>query len=400
MNAQPPPCDSPPCCSVLVVDDELGPRESLRLILEPIHRVVQASSGAEALEVLRCQPIDLVTLDLNMPGMRGEELMRALRSEYPQTEVIVITGCGSVESAAAGVRLGICDYLQKPFDVVAVGNAVGRALARRTSRLRLMAFLGELGQATGHDRDAESIVEDVRRSQKLRGRVGDLFGAASPGLGDDPSSGGTRSAEFLEVLAETIESKDRFFRGHARRVASYATLLGERLQLPAREREELRLAAFLHDLGKVGIPTDILGRADALDPAERDAVQEHPCIGARLLHPLDIAPYVGLAVRHHHEWWDGSGYPDGVAGDDIPLAARVIAVADAYDAMTTDRPYRRALGPDLAAEQLRRFAGVQFDPDLAAEFLCVVETGVFEVRPDFFADLAWGPDSASREMAR
>jgi len=391
---------SPPRATVLVVDDERGPRESLRMILEPLHRVVQAASGAEALQVLRTEQVDLVTLDLNMPGMRGEEVMRTLRCEYPQTEVIVITGCGSVESAAAGIRLGICDYLPKPFDVVAVGSAVGRAMARRVSRLRLTRFLEELGQAVGHERDAHTIIDDVNRSQKLRGRVSGLFESSGAGLPANAASETPCTAEFLEVLAETIESKDRFSRGHARRVAFYATLLCEKLLLSASQREEIRLAAFLHDLGKVGIPTDILERADALDPDERDAVQEHPRGGARLLGPLDIAPGVGLAVRHHHEWWDGTGYPDGLSGEDIPLAARIISVADAYDAMTSDRPYRSALGSVRAADELRRFAGIQFDPDMAAEFLVIHAAGSFETSPDFFADLAWGPGSAVNQLPR
>jgi putative two-component system response regulator len=394
-----PDSSTPPRATVLVVDDERGPRESLRMILEPLHRVVQASSGAEALQVLLSEPVDLVTLDLNMPGMRGEEVMRTLRSEHPQTEIIVITGCGSVESAAAGVRLGICDYLQKPFDVVAVGCAVGRALARRTSRVRLVGFLEELGQAVGNDRDSQAIVEDVHRSQKLRRRVGGLFESSGADLSGQAEGDAPRTAEFLEVLAETLESKDRFSRGHARRVAFFATLLSERLQLSVSDRDDLRLAAFLHDLGKVGIPTDILERADALDPDERDSIQEHPCIGGRLLRPLGIAPSVGLAVRHHHEWWDGTGYPDGLAGDDIPVAARIIAVADAYDAMTTDRPYRLALGAARAAEELRRFAGVQFDPDPAREFLSILETRTFETSPDLFADLAFGPGADGERRA-
>lgn len=400
-EALPPARRPAPPATILVVDDERGPRESLRMILEPLHRVVQASSGAEALEVLRSQSVDLVTLDLNMPGMRGEELMRTLRTDHPQAEVIVITGCGSVESAAAGVRLGICDYLQKPFDVVAVGAAVGRALSRRTARLHLMHFLEDLGDVLGRERDAHALIADVQRSQRLRGRLCELFEAAraeSPGQGAD---GAPRTAEFLEVLAETIESKDRYIRGHARRVAFYATLLAERIQLSASERAQLRLAAFLHDLGKVGIPSDVLERVDGLSPAERDAVQQHPSIGARLLGPLDMAPAVELAVRHHHEWWDGTGYPDGLAGEDIPLGARVIAVADAYDAMMTHRPYRPSLGSKLAAAELRRFAGVQFDPELSKEFVAILETGVFEEGPDFFADLCWGPPGeAQRSPAR
>jgi response regulator RpfG family c-di-GMP phosphodiesterase len=374
--------------TLLVVDDERGSRESLRMILSPHHNVLQAGSGAEALDVLRTQAVELMTLDLNMPGMKGEDLMRLVRSEFPQVEIIVITGCGTLESATSGIRYGICDYLQKPFDVVQVTGAVMRALSRQHARTRLSAFLEELGGVVGKERDAHAILNDVERSQKLRGRLGGLFGergsASEPGGATplDPP----RTIEFLEVLAETIETKDRFMRGHARRVALYAGLLADRLCLSAKDHEHVRIAAFLHDLGKVGVPTDLLLRAGALDVKERHLVEQHPEIGARLLKPLDIPAAIPLAIRHHHEWWDGSGYPDGLSGEEIPLSARIIGVADAFDAMSCDRPYRRALDRRVITDEFQRFSGTQFDPNLAKEMLLLLETGVWDVDPQLLAD--------------
>ena len=377
--------------TILVVDDERGPRESLRMILEPIHRVLQAASGAEALETLRIQAVDLLTLDLNMPGMKGQDVMRIVRRDFPQIEVVVITGCGSVESAAEGIRYGICDYLQKPFDVVQVGAAVTRALTRQRARARLTSFLGELGQVVGHERNAHAILEDVQRSQKLRGRLGDLFERSDtqPGPSGEATDP-TRTAEFLEVLAETIENKDQFMRGHARRVAFYSSLLADRLNLSAAEREFVRISAFLHDLGKVGVPTDLLLRDGSLDDEERAVVERHPEIGARLIKPLDIKSSISLAIRHHHERWDGGGYPDGLAGEEIPFVARVIGIADAFDAMTCNRPYRPALARELVCTELRRAAGDQFDPNLAKEFLTILETGISDVDPEFVADALAG----------
>jgi len=373
--------------SVLVVDDERGPRESLRMILSPTYEVLQASSGAEALEILRTLPVDLVTLDLNMPGMDGGDLMRTLRSDFPQVEIIIITGCGSLESATEGIRHGVCDYIQKPFDVVQVTGSVVRALSRQTSRKRLVSFLGELGEAVGRDRDTQAILDEVQRSQNLRGRLGGIFqdlgGNIEPqGELTDP----VRAFEFLEVLAETIETKDRFMRGHARRVSFYASLMAHRLCLGREDHEHVRIAAFLHDLGKIGVPTELLMRPGALDPAERAVVEAHPEIGARLLKPLAIPATIATSVRHHHEWWDGTGYPDGVAGEEIPLAARIIAVADAFDAMSSDRPYRDALDRSVVISELRRYAGSQFDPALVKEFLAILETGVCDVDAEFLAD--------------
>jgi len=377
--------------TILVVDDERGPRESLRMILEPIHQVLQAASGAEALETLRTQAVDLLTLDLNMPGMKGQDVMRTVRRDFPQIEVVVITGCGSVESAAEGIRYGICDYLQKPFDVVQVGAAVTRALTRQRARARLTSFLGELGEVVGHERNAHVILEDVQRSQKLRRRLGDLFerNGTQPVLGGEATDP-TRTAEFLEVLAETIENKDQFMRGHARRVAFYSSLLADRLNLSAGERELVRISAFLHDLGKVGVPTDLLLRDGSLDSAERAVVERHPEIGARLIKPLDIKSSISLAIRHHHERWDGCGYPDGLAGEEIPFVARLIGITDAFDAMTCNRPYRPALTRERVCKELRRSAGGQFDPDLAKEFLAVLETGISDVDPEFVADALAG----------
>ena len=385
--------------TVLVVDDERGSRESLRMILAPHHNVIQAGSGAEALEALRTSKVELMTLDLNMPGMKGEDVMRVVRSEFPQVEIIVITGCGTLESATSGIRYGICDYLQKPFDVVQVTASVMRALSRQRARTRLSTFLQELGTVVGKDRDADAILTDVDRSQKLRGRLGGIFGERSPASqpANEAPLDPPRTIEFLEVLAETIETKDRFMRGHARRVAMYAALIADRLCLSAEDHEHVRIAAFLHDLGKVGVPTDLLLRAGALDANERHLVEQHPEIGARLITPLDIPAAISLAIRHHHEWWDGSGYPDGLAGEDIPLSARIIGVADAFDAMSCDRPYRRALARQVITDEFKHFGGRQFDPALAKEMLLLLDTGVWDVDPQMLAESMGG--TASRLSA-
>jgi putative two-component system response regulator len=375
--------------SVLIVDDERGPRDSLRMILEPKYRVVQAASGAEALECLHREPIELMTLDLNMPGMHGQELMRTVQAEFPLIEIVIITGCGTVESAAEGIRSGVCDYLQKPFDVVQVSAAIERALNRHGARTRLSGFLEELGDVVGRDRDALAIVEDVQRSERMRGRVSDLFVKTGQSVESTTAVlDAPATMEFLEVLAETIEVKDRYMRGHARRVAFYASLLADRIDLNPTDLEHVRFSAFLHDIGKVGVPTDLLLRAGALDATERALVEQHPVIGSRLIKPLKIPTAISSAIHHHHEWWDGSGYPDGQAGEQIPQAARIIGVVDAFDAMSSDRPYRKALSRDVVCEELQRFAGIQFDPELAKEFLFVLESGACDIDMELVADAA------------
>ena len=171
----------------------------------------------------------------------------------------------------------------------------------------------------------------------------------------------------------------RFMRGHARRVAFYSGLVAERMGLAGEERESLRFSAFLHDLGKVGVPADLLLRPGALAPDERRIVEQHPVIGSRLLGGFDVPGSAPLALRHHHEWWNGGGYPDGIAGERIPLAARIIGVADAFDAMTSDRPYRKALTAERAVAELQKYAGAQFDRDVVAAVVRLHEAGDFPV---------------------
>ncbi len=171
-------------------------------------------------------------------------------------------------------------------------------------------------------------------------------------------------------------------RGHARRVSGYAGLLAVRLNLSARDHEQVRIAAFLHDLGKVGVPTDLLLRPGPLEARERAIVEDHPVVGARLIKPLDIPPAIAQAIRHHHEWWDGTGYPDGLAGEEIPMTARLIGVVDAFDTMNCERPYRPALARPAVLNELDHFAGVQFDPNLAREFMAILETGVCDGDPE------------------
>lgn len=362
--------------TILVVDDEKGPRESLRMILRPTYEVFCARDGLEALEILRTQAIDLVTLDLNMPGIQGEEMMRTIRREFPSVELIVITGYGTLENAAEAVRYGVSDYLQKPFDVVQVSASVFRALSRLRGRSRLVDFLETLGAVVGLDSQVTQILDHVERDPRVNRRVAELVTEMGQSAQlQQQKSERVRTMDFLEVLADTVESQCGFMRGHARRTAYYAGLLADRLGLPARDREQIRISGFLHDIGKIGVPTDLLMRPTALTAKERRLVERHPEIGARLVEPLGIATEVSAVIRHHHEWWDGRGYGDGLYGEQIPLAARIVAMADAFDGMSSSRPYRPALSPEEVRGEFRRGAGAQFDPTLVKEFLLVLESG-------------------------
>jgi len=377
---------STPRASVLVVDDERGPRESLRMILSPTYDVSLASGGAEALEILHTRPVDVVTLDLAMPGLRGPELMRAIRLDFPDVEVIVVTGHGSLESATDAIRLGISDYLQKPFDVVQVTAAVYRALTRRRGRRRMVQFLQELAEVVGRDVQVADILEQVDSDATTRNRLGEILARSAADLAPAATEP-ERTLPFFEVLADTIESQDPCMRGHARRTAFYASLLAERLGLSEAERRQARLAAFLHDIGKIGVPSALLSREGPLASDERVEVERHAEVSARLIAPLGVSAGLVAAVRHHHERWDGDGYPDRLAGDAIPILARIVQIADAYDAMTGGRPDRPTLDREAALVELVRCAGSQFDPALVKEFAVVAESAQGEVELELVADV-------------
>jgi response regulator RpfG family c-di-GMP phosphodiesterase len=381
---------------VLVVDDERGPRESLRMILSPVYRVLAVPSGSEAVEALRTTPVDVVTLDLAMPGLRGRELMRRIRTEFPDVELIVITGQGCLESATEGIRWGVADYLQKPFDVLQVTSAVSRAMGRRRGRSRLVRFLEELGEQVGRDADVQNILERVEVNAELRGRLGELLAKQVADFPPADVLDPDRVLPFLEALAQTVEAQDPHQRGHGRRVAFFATLLADRLCLSADQKRATRIAGFLHDVGKIGVPPDVLGRRGELSEPERRVVERHCEIGGRLLEPLGLGEEIVAAVRFHHERWDGCGYPDGLAGEAIPLGARIVQVADAFDAMTSDRPWRSARTQAAALSELRREAGRQFDPALAKEFAALVESGVCDVDLELVAEAVCAAPVAKR----
>lgn len=337
---------------VLVVDDERGPREALRMVLAPEHEVITAASAARAIEVLNGGAVDVVTLDLHRPGSDGPALLSRIRSQWPDAQVIVITGHGDLASAVHGLRHGIADYLPKPFDVAEVADAVRRALARRP-------------RATAAER-----------------RGGELA--------------------FLIGLAEMAELQDGLAIGHGRRVACYAVALAERVGMSEAECQQLWLAGMIHDLGKLAVPAELLSQPRLLHGDERAFIERHTVLGERLLAPLGLSPRVCDVVRHHHEWWNGAGHPDGLSRDSIPFEARIVTLADAWDAMSSDRPYREALAKQAAIDEIAILAGRQFDPDLAKEMIALVEgdgieheialAAVESVSKSEHAPSAWSPN--------
>jgi putative two-component system response regulator len=291
-----------PHASVLVVDDEESTSGLLvRLLGREGYTVVAASNGEAALTAIERQPPDIILLDVQLPGIDGFEVCRRIKEHATTrlTPVVMITGLYAREHRIEGIEAGADDFLSKPFDFEELR-------ARVKSLLRIQRYASEL-------ESAESVILS---------------------------------------LALTIEARDRYTDGHCQRLAAYATTLGEELGLPADDLAALFRGAYLHDLGKISIPDAVLQKPAKLSAGEMYRMREHPITGERLCGDLRSLAAVRSIVRHHHERLDGQGYPDGLRGDAVPLLAQIVSIADAYDAMTTTRPYRAALSAEHAYVEL------------------------------------------------
>jgi len=309
---------------ILVADDEAANREILAELLEfEGYRTVPAADGSQALEVLRSHQVDLALLDVMMPGRTGFSVCHEAKSD-PNTRlipIVLVTGLNRSEDRLKGIESGADDFLGKPVDRAEL-------LARVRSLLRLKQFTDEL-------ESAETV---------------------------------------LCTLAISIEAKDPYTVGHCDRLSVYAEAMGKRIGLTPELQIALRRGGIVHDLGKVAVPEHILRKPGPLTPEERKIMEEHPLVGERICAPLKSFRHVLPIIRHHHEKLDGTGYPDGLKGNAIPLTARILSTVDIYDALTTDRPYRKAFSREKAIatlhEEVKRG---WWDPDLIQEFEGVLD---------------------------
>jgi response regulator RpfG family c-di-GMP phosphodiesterase len=321
----------------LVVDDEPRLRRVLVRLLEGEGFVcAQAGSGVEALRELERTPVPLVISDLRMPEMDGVTLLREIVTRWPETAVLMVTAVAEVESAVACLQLGALDYVAKPFHLDEVRARVAQALDKR----RLIM------ENRSYQEGLEARVEAQAR------RIEEVF------------------LEGVHALVFALEAKDAYTRGHSIRVANYSIGIARALKLDTDVIETIALGAELHDVGKIGVSESVLHKAGKLSEVEYRHVMEHTVIGARILGPLmRDAPGALAIVRSHHERLDGTGFPDGLTGDLIPFEARLVSVADAFDAMTSVRPYRPSLAVSHAMQELEEGIGVQFEGDVVRAFL-------------------------------
>src|ERR1019366_5782314 len=312
--------------TVLVADDHAANRELLEELLTAQGcKVIAVPDGASAVEQLTRTQVDLVLLDVMMPYMNGFEVCEKIKNN-PDTyliPVIMITALSDKQDRLEGIKVGADDFLSRPVD-----------------RTELLARVGSL--------------------LKLKQRTDEL----------------ERAESVLFSLAQSIEGKDPYTHGHCERLAEYSARLGEHLQLPEEQLIALRRAGVVHDVGKIAVPDAILLKPGRLTAEEWTLIKEHPTVGERICAPLKSFRLVLPTIRHHHEKLDGSGYPDGLRGDAIPVAARVLQIVDVYDALTTDRPYKKAFSiTDALQTMTQEVAKGWWDPHIFDQFARLARSG-------------------------
>src|SRR5450759_2223663 len=344
------PAESNTAQYCLIVDDEPRLRQVLvHLMRNDGFTCLEAGNGEEALAHLEQQPMTLVMSDLRMPKMDGLELLRRVRGRWPDTAVVMITAVADVEVAVSCLAIGAMDYLTKPFHLEEIRARVAQALEKRRLVMENRGY-------------QESLQEKVAVQAR---RLEELFLAS------------------IQSLAEALEVKDPYTRGHSIRMSHYSVVIARELRLEGEQLRQIGLGGHVHDIGKIGVREEVLNKPGKLTDAEYEHIMTHPVVGWRILAPLlREMPAALNIVRSHHERYDGRGVPDRLAGEQIPFEARIATVADSFDAMTSDRPYRPdGMSLDASVAELVRCCGTQFDPKIVAAMVAAVEGGRLSLMP-------------------
>jgi len=342
----------PETSRILIVDDELSVRELLTEGLETFGYRTRMAAGADAAyRMIQEEQPHLVLSDIDMPGKTGLELLDQVKKLNPDIEVVMVTGVIDADIAINSIRQGATDYVTKPFNLEEVRIVVDRTLEKRRLVLENRAYQQEL-EIKVEERTRE-LLEKKQEVERLYGELQESYEST------------------LHALVTALDFRDNETHGHSWRVVEYAMLVACKLGLEEPELTWVRRGAILHDVGKIGVSDAILRKPGKLDAEEWEEMKNHPEMGYRMLqHIKFLEPALGI-VLSHQERWDGGGYPRGLEGEEIPLGARIFAVVDTFDAMTSDRPYRPALSIEKAVEEVRTFAGTQFDPTVADAFLSI-----------------------------
>ncbi len=329
---------------ILIVDDNKTNLTLAKAELIDEYQVTPVISGQQALQFLEKKTTDLILLDLLMPEMDGKETMRRIKlnPEWRRIPIIFLTADASPETEVECLKLGADDFLAKPFVPSIMKSRIAKLIELKTLRYNLEQRLEE------KTKELENVTLNA-----------------------------------IMTIAKAIEAKDEYTCGHSTRVADCAEELARRLGWDEAECNNLRYVALLHDIGKIGVPDAVLNKPTRLTNEEFAIIKQHPVTGGNILKDIKILPYVDEGALYHHERYDGRGYPYGLKGDEIPIYARIIGIADSYDAMTSNRVYRKKLSTEYVISEFERCAGSQFDPELAAVFVQMLKEGFTVDTPEF-----------------
>ena len=333
--------------NILIVDDDWQVREVLHEIFLSAGYACQiAGDGREGLDLFRATLPPLTVTDLKMPVMDGIALLQGIREADNDAAVIVLTGAADVKTAIESLKLGAHDFIMKPVNVDELLIAADRAIERR--------------QLLIERREYQALLE--RRVEEATANLASAY------------------TQTLEALGAALDSRDVGTESHSRRVHGYSLALARAHGVPDEQLPDLAHGVLLHDIGKIGIPDAILLKPGALTPDEWKVMRTHPEIGKRLIEKIPFLHGAIPVVWCHHEKWDGNGYPRGLRGEEIPLNARIFSVVDAFDAMTFDRPYSKAIAFEAAISEIKRCAGSHFDPQVVESFMRVPLPLLEEIR--------------------
>lgn len=346
--------------SILIIDDEEPIRRLLALYLSDEYTCVTAASADEATTLLAGSFFNLVMTDITMPGTSGIELCQYIHQAYPDTVVIMVSGMTDINYAVEAMRHGSFDYVVKPFDLSHVLMAVERGLRYQ-------------GLIAAKHHYEQSLEETVRlRTAELR--------SLNESLNQMLEALYQNYRATLRALAGALEARDVETAGHSDRVVAYSLRLGRELGLSHKDLIALEQGALLHDIGKIGVRDSILLKRGTLTDSEWGEMREHISYGLRIINGIDFLSGAAPVVGEHHEKYDGSGYPSGLRGEMIHINARIFAVADAFDAITSDRPYRQSASYEHARAEIVASGGKHFDPVVTRAFLAVPETEWSDIR--------------------
>ena len=326
---------------ILIVDDDRLTLSTAQNLLGDTYKVVAVNSGKQAYKYLERHTPDLILLDINMPEIGGFEVMEALQadSRWRKIPVIFLTADRSSETEVECFRMGACDFISKPFEP-------------QTMQSRIKSTL----ELDGYRKDLQRRLDEKTREME---RI---------------------TIQAIMTVANTVDAKDEYTKGHSMRVAAYAELVAQRLGWPEEEVQNIYFVAMLHDVGKIGVPDAVLNKPFRLTDLEFRLIQNHTVMGSEILKDFKMFPNVNVGAKYHHERYDGKGYPEGLKAESIPIVARIIALVDSYDAMTSNRVYRRRLSDDIVKQELEKGKGSQWDPDLVDIFLELIEEGALEAQ--------------------